>query len=791
MSKSRLSPRPSSRMSKKKNQKPPLLPAAVSAFFWRRLYEASGAAIILCGILILTALLSYHSGDPSLNTGADPSLPVKNLIGTAGAYTADGLLQTLGLASFFLPLVLGIWGYQVCKHKIWISRWREFLWLLAALSFLATAFAVIRVNLLIGNHLGGSMGGLLLHQISRFGTPFIGYSAKIITALTFAGLGIYTLLRSFGFTREEWHYFIGTTFERAAAWHEMRQEKKAATEKSAPRKEKESTRQEPSLLRPAKREIQRVNRAERTIVAPKAPPVKVGSRNEKEKQQRFSFRDTGDFVLPPLQLLQDNDKQKSAQISESALQKNAELLHSVLEDFSIRGEIIRVNPGPVVTLYEMEPAPGLKSSRVINLADDIARSMHAISVRAAVIPGRNAIGIELPNKERETVYLRELLASEEFEQNKGKLPLVLGKDISGAPIIADLAKMPHLLVAGTTGSGKSVGINAMILSLLYRYSPEECRLIMIDPKMLELSVYEDIPHLLTPVVTEPKKAVVALKWAVREMEDRYRAMSKLGVRNIDGYNERITEARENNEVLTRRVQTGFDPETGKPVFEDQHLDLKNLPYIVVIVDEFADLMLVAGKDVEAAIQRLAQMARAAGIHLIMATQRPSVDVITGTIKANFPSRISYQVTSKIDSRTILGDGGAEQLLGRGDLLFMAGGGRLTRVHGPFTSDQEVEKVVKHLKSQGAPTYIDEVTIDEEEQDGLFGAFGGNGGDELYDKAVAIVSSEGKASTSFIQRHLKIGYNRAATIIEQMEKEGLISEANHVGKREVLIGNGHR
>jgi len=769
------------RSKSRKPQKPPLLPEAVSAFCWRRLYEGYGMAIMGLGVVTLIALLTYDSGDPSWNTGAGGDTPVKNWIGTPGAYLADGLLQTLGLASALLPMVLGLWGWQVARNKFWLSRWKEFLWLLLALSCTAAAFAFIPMNIL-GGHLGGSMGGLLFNQISRLGTPFIGYSAKIITALVFLSAGLFSLLRSFGFSREEWHYFIGTSFDRMAEWHENRQARKLGRE--------EDSAAEP--YRPAKRQVAKVSRAERTVVAPKAQPIKTSSRSEKERQARFAFRDTGDFELPPLQLLQEPDKGKSAQISESALQKNAELLHTTLEDFSIRGEIIRVNPGPVVTLYEMEPAPGLKSARVINLADDIARSMHAISVRCAVIPGRNAIGIELPNKERETVYLRELLASEEFEHNKGKLPLVLGKDIAGAPIIADLAKMPHLLVAGTTGSGKSVGINAMILSLLYRYTPDECRLIMIDPKMLELSVYEDIPHLLTPVVTEPKKAVVALKWAVREMEDRYRAMSKLGVRNIEGYNERVTEARENNELLTRRVQTGFDPETGKPVFEDQHMDMKNLPYIVVIVDEFADLMLVAGKDVEGAIQRLAQMARAAGIHLIMATQRPSVDVITGTIKANFPSRISYQVTSKIDSRTILGDGGAEALLGRGDLLYMAGGGRLLRVHGPFASDGEVEKVVKHLKSQGAPQYVDDVTVDEEEDGGLFGAFGAeNPGDDLYDKAVHIVATEGKASTSFIQRHLKIGYNRAADIIDRMEKEGVISSANHVGKREVLVGNGRR
>jgi DNA segregation ATPase FtsK/SpoIIIE, S-DNA-T family len=460
----------------------------------------------------------------------------------------------------------------------------------------------------------------------------------------------------------------------------------------------------------------------------------------------------------------------------------------VLDDFGVRGEIVRVRPGPVVTLYELEPAPGTKSSRVVGLADDIARYMSAVSVRIAVVPGRNVIGIELPNARRETVYLRELLASDGYGANAARLALVLGKDIGGQPVIADLERMPHLLIAGTTGSGKSVAINTMILSLLYRLPPSECRLIMIDPKMLELSVYEGIPHLLAPVVTEPRKAIVALKWVVREMENRYRAMSNLGVRNITGYNTRLDEAVRRGESLRRRVQTGFDPASGSPLFEDQPLDMTRLPYIVVIVDEMADLMMVAGKDIEAAIQRLAQMARAAGIHLIMATQRPSVDVITGTIKANFPTRVSFQVTSKIDSRTILGEGGAEQLLGQGDMLYMAGGGRITRVHGPFVSEAEVESVVDWLKRQGEPRYLDDVTEDLEEAEAFAGPVGGEGGDELYDQAVALVAREGKATTSFIQRHFQIGYNRAARIIERMESEGVVGAANHVGKREVLIGH---
>ncbi|MCZ8036435.1 MAG: DNA translocase FtsK, partial [Novosphingobium sp.] len=454
-------------------------------------------------------------------------------------------------------------------------------------------------------------------------------------------------------------------------------------------------------------------------------------------------------------------------------------------------------PGPVVTLYELEPAPGTKSSRVISLADDIARSMSAISARVAVIPGKNAIGIELPNAKRETVYLRELLASQDFESSKHKLALGLGKTIGGEPVIVDLAKMPHLLVAGTTGSGKSVAINTMILSLLYRLKPEQCRLIMVDPKMLELSVYDGIPHLLTPVVTDPKKAVVALKWAVREMEERYKKMSKLSVRNIDGFNARVVEAKAAGEVITRTVQTGFDRHSGEAVYEDEVMDLEPLPYIVVIVDEMADLMMVAGKEIEGTIQRLAQMARAAGIHVVLATQRPSVDVITGTIKANFPTRISFQVTSKIDSRTILGEMGAEQLLGQGDMLYMAGGGRITRVHGPFVSDAEVEKVVAHLKTQGRPQYLDAVTCEEEEpapegEDGAVfdkGALASSESEDPYDQAVAVVLRDKKASTSYIQRRLQIGYNRAASIMERMENEGIVGPANHAGKREILVETG--
>ncbi len=501
---------------------------------------------------------------------------------------------------------------------------------------------------------------------------------------------------------------------------------------------------------------------------------------------------SGGYVLPSLELLAAPKAIGRAVLSTDALQTNATALEGVLADFGVRGEIINARPGPVVTLYELEPAPGIKSSRVIGLADDIARSMSALSARVAVVAGRNVIGIELPNPTREKVYLREQLASRDYVDSSAKLPLCLGKTIGGEPVIVDLARMPHLLIAGTTGSGKSVAINTMILSLLYRLRPEQCRLIMVDPKMLELSVYDGIPHLLTPVVTDPKKAVVALKWAVREMEERYKKMSKLGVRNIDGYNARVAEAKAKGDKLTRTVHTGYDKQSGEAIYENEELDLEPLPFIVVIVDEMADLMMVAGKDIEGAVQRLAQMARAAGLHVILATQRPSVDVITGTIKANFPTRISFQVTSKIDSRTILGEQGAEQLLGQGDMLYMAGGGRISRVHGPFCSDEEVEKVVRHLKSQGTPQYLEAVTVaDDEDEDGdaVFDATGmgqPEGGD-LYQQAVQVVMRDRKASTSYIQRRLQIGYNRAASLMERMEKEGVVGQANHAGKREILVG----
>jgi S-DNA-T family DNA segregation ATPase FtsK/SpoIIIE len=551
---------------------------------------------------------------------------------------------------------------------------------------------------------------------------------------------------------------------------------------------------EPEIIRVSAPVLRATAPEQRRIVQPVATKPIVPSRQAMaEAQPRLKFEEKVQaYELPPLGLLASADTVKRHTLSEEALEENARMLESVLDDYGVKGEIVAVRPGPVVTQYELEPAPGLKASRVIGLADDIARSMSALSARVSTVPGRSVIGIELPNSWREKVVLREILAARDFGDSSMNLPLALGKDIGGEPIVANLAKMPHLLIAGTTGSGKSVAINTMILSLLYKLSPEECRLIMIDPKMLELSVYDGIPHLLSPVVTDPKKAVIALKWVVGEMEERYRKMSKMGVRNIEGYNGRVREALAKGELFKRTIQTGFDEDTGEPVFETEEDTPVSLPYIVVVVDEMADLMMVAGKEIEACIQRLAQMARASGIHLIMATQRPSVDVITGTIKANFPTRISFQVTSKIDSRTILGEMGAEQLLGMGDMLYMAGGAKITRIHGPFVSDEEVEEIVNHLKSYGPPTYMSGVVegVDEDKEGDIDLVLGLGSGDssenELYDQAVAVVAKDRKCSTSYIQRKLGIGYNKAAKLVEQMEENSVVTSANHVGKREILL-----
>ncbi|MCH8196933.1 MAG: DNA translocase FtsK 4TM domain-containing protein [Proteobacteria bacterium] len=786
--------------------KTPFLPKGVSAFIHRRMTETAGLVLMVMGAMLLAAFVTYSADDPSFNRAVDG--PIANLMGRPGAFGADLLLQSLGLVGMIPGLALAAWGYQVAAKRGLRLAWLRVALLPLTLLFAAAAAAAVTPpeSWPLRAGLGGYLGSWALGQ-----TVAAAAALQIAADARFIGFGagagaLALLLPSMGMTRHGWTMSARAAMRLifaaggALAWlgrHGLKVTGGVALrarDRIAPR----NARVEPYFdtadtagpgFTPQGRARAAGGRQavdSDGLIAPKARPTQPGKRARAQRQTTLNLLPGEEFEAPPLDLLDPPPEVlKHTDVSREALERNADLLKTVLEDFGIRGEIIKVRPGPVVTLYELEPAPGIKSSRVIGLADDIARSLSALSARIAVVPGRNVIGIEIPNARRESVYLRELLASQAYERVTARLALVLGKDISGAPVITDLGRMPHLLIAGTTGSGKSVAINTMILSLLYRLPPDELKFIMIDPKMLELSVYDGIPHLLAPVVTEPDKAVVALRWVVREMEDRYRALSQLGVRNITSYNARLAEARKRGESLTRTVQTGFDADTGAPVFEDQPLDLKPLPYIVVIVDEMADLMLLAGKEVEGAVQRLSQMARAAGIHLIMATQRPSVDVITGTIKANLPTRVSFQVTSKIDSRTILGEQGAEQLLGSGDMLYMAGGGRIIRVHGPFVSDQEVEAVVNYLKRQGSPDYVDDIT-DETEFGPAFAPGGGGSVDVVYDEAVALILRERKASTSFIQRHLQIGYNRAARIIEMMEADGVVSAANHVGRREVLV-----
>jgi S-DNA-T family DNA segregation ATPase FtsK/SpoIIIE len=732
----------------------------MTSFLRSRLYELFGLSFFVFAIALFLSLLTHTSADPSWNLAVDSE--TQNLLGSFGAIISDLFLQFFGPLSYVLALFYlgsGVFLFFHPKGKTIFLR---------SFSFLSGFFLLLAGLSLWGK--GGAMGMLLLQTFTQVPLPPLALSLSFVT------ISFFLLLAASGLRfshLKKLAFLIQMSIPKKAVVIQKRRSPSSIPLKDDRTEEKEI---------PQDTSIRLMD-----YIKPRSQQPKQEKQLQKPIPQRQPSLNVDPYQLPPLELLYlpKNFSQKLT-FDDQALQENAEALEAVLNDYGIRGEIVNVRPGPVVTLYELEPAPGLKSSRVIGLADDIARSMSAISARVAVVPGKNVIGIELPNKIRETVHLRDLLSHDEYEKSKTQLTLILGKDISGAPVIADLARMPHLLVAGTTGSGKSVAVNAMILSLIYRLPPERCRFIMIDPKMLELSIYDGIPHLLSPVVTDPKKAIVALRWVVREMESRYQAMSKLSVRNIEGYNQRILEAKSRGDVISRRVQTGFDPESGKPIFEEQPLPMEPLPFIVVVVDEMADLMLVAGKEIEAAVQRLAQMARAAGIHLIMATQRPSVDVITGTIKANFPTRISFQVTSKIDSRTILSEQGAEQLLGQGDMLYMASGGRISRVHGPYVGDGDVEKVVHFLKSQSEPSYIEDITVDTSSSDLNFGGADKDEGDELYQQALALVYQEGKASTSFIQRYLKIGYNRAACLIEKMEKDGIVSAPNHVGKREVLV-----
>jgi DNA segregation ATPase FtsK/SpoIIIE, S-DNA-T family len=773
----------------------------------RRLCELGGLTLIVFATLVALALATWSVQDPSLSHATNA--PVRNILGVPGAIVADLLTQLFGLAALAFILPIAIWGWRLVTHRpMQRERVRLLFWLLGVLLTAGCASALPRSGawpLPVG--LGGVIGDWMLRLPAVLsGGTLVGPARVAVAVVSGAGMLLcFAVAAGFGWRAQADDAEGPLEEDEAPGWIPLGWITHGFLSLKA-RLTRALTRR-PSARAPARSETPQHARVEprfdagarvtlQPAVAPEADDENEASpqaaRKPKAAPRAPRRSPSGGYVLPSLELLATPKAIGRAVLSADALQTNATALEGVLADFGVRGEIINARPGPVVTLYELEPAPGIKSSRVIGLADDIARSMSALSARVAVVAGRNVIGIELPNPTREKVYLREQLASRDYVDSSAKLPLCLGKTIGGEPVIVDLARMPHLLIAGTTGSGKSVAINTMILSLLYRLRPEQCRLIMVDPKMLELSVYDGIPHLLTPVVTDPKKAVVALKWAVREMEERYKKMSKLGVRNIDGYNARVAEAKAKGEKLTRTVHTGYDKQSGEAIYENEELDLEPLPFIVVIVDEMADLMMVAGKDIEGAVQRLAQMARAAGLHVILATQRPSVDVITGTIKANFPTRISFQVTSKIDSRTILGEQGAEQLLGQGDMLYMAGGGRISRVHGPFCSDEEVEKVVRHLKSQGTPQYLEAVTAaDDEDEDGdaVFDATGmgqPEGGD-LYQQAVQVVMRDRKASTSYIQRRLQIGYNRAASLMERMEKEGVVGQANHAGKREILVG----
>ena len=825
------------------------VPAALRRFIRNRMYEFSGLVLFACLVATGIALASWSVDDPSLNHATDQA--AKNLLGYPGAAIADELMQLMGLGVLPWIAIPMAWVVKFLGHQ---RPERFFMAILnwIAASFIACgAFAMVPApsSWSLAAGLGGNSGDIISSgMLSILALGLKGAFARIFTGLVCGFGATWFAMRATGLSKTEttgtlailaratqriFANAVALVHAGISAWKQYRAKNKAG--KSPGHKSQDIL----TRLAPVRKPVRGAQRIEPVLAGDdrgKAPrlaipqpeldieddtdgddcseeesedelsdevgtprvtrevkEIKLGKKIKKDSQLTLRLMKSSEFELPPLTLLAEPTKRTkiSADLSDDVLEQNARMLEGVLEDFGVRGQIINVKPGPVVTLYELEPAPGIKSSRVISLADDIARSMSAISARVAVVQGRNVIGIELPNSKRETVYLREMLASEAFEKTGQNLAFALGKNIGGEPIFADLARMPHLLIAGTTGSGKSVGINTMILSLLYRLSPEQCRLIMIDPKMLELSVYEGIPHLLSPVVTDPRKAIVALKWAVREMEDRYRKMSKVGVRNIDGYNARLKQFLAKGEQMSRTVQTGFNPQSGEPIFEQEQMDMTSMPYIVVIIDEMADLMMVAGKDIEGTVQRLAQMARAAGIHVVMATQRPSVDVITGTIKANFPTRISFQVTSKIDSRTILGEQGAEQLLGQGDMLYMAGGGRISRLHGPFVADDEVEKIVRFLRSQGAPQYVDAVTEEVEDEacgdaGSMPGVEGGGSGDELYDQAVAVVLRDKKVSTSYVQRRLQVGYNKAASLIERMEKEGLISSANGTGKREILV-----
>lgn len=755
------------------------------SFLNKVLWRLFGAFIITFTLAAFVSLIGYDAMDASSNVAT--ARQINNYLGSFGSKLADFIVTYWGisLAAFLVAPIS--WGYNCLCLREFLHPYTRIM-----AFFLGSLFLSIFLGLLPSEYfgqykLGGSIGHLFaslsMNSSNIFNFPF---RREILLFVSFC-LTMLSFNFAVGITYKTW--YKGFRAIVVYTWKFLRLCFRIIALGISKIKFSRNREETDELVVKPEKEKAPKERKEPKVKAEKEETPTASHSKATPKPTKKKDIDDG-YMYPDVNLLSRPKDKGGNLISEKELESIARDLENVLQEFGVNGKIVKVRPGPVVTLYELEPAPGTKTARVIGLADDIARSMSAVSVRIAVVPGSNTIGIEMPNKNRETVWFKDLLEDPAFRETKNTLNVVLGKDIGGRNVYADLAKMPHLLVAGTTGSGKSVGVNTMILSLLYRMRPEECKLIMIDPKMLEFSMYNGIPHLLTPVITDPAKAVIGLKWAVKEMEDRYRAMAQLNVRNIAGYNQKLQELKASGEKIERTVQTGFDAETGKPIFEKQELDLTPLPYIVIVVDEMADLMLVAGKDVEAAIQRLAQMARAAGLHLIMSTQRPSVDVITGTIKANFPTRISFQVTSKIDSRTILGEQGAEQLLGMGDMLYMPAGQRPIRVHGSFVKDSEVEKVVEFLKTQREPEYVAGVTegeLSEKDSGSVFdkGDFAAGSDEDLYAQAVAIVQNDKKASTSYIQRKLRIGYNRAASLIDKMEEEGIISAADHVGRREVL------
>ena len=710
-----------------------------------------GVSIISIGALGLVSIVTYNSLDKSLNTISDS--PPENILGIPGAYASDIMVQFFGILSVMIPIIFIVFGFYKVINKL-KAPWIKLIIITFGLFFLSSLFEKIYgAGGLVGSIALGEIEALIYKISLGINTNLLENNIFIYTFFSFIGL-LSSLLITYGLLpgtgKNDADHAIGTK----------------------------------EIIEEIPEKITKIKKKKRTIFQPIIKKDKKVNNEVKEKSSQ-GFENASGYVLPELDLLSEvPPERKENKVSEKQINENRALLTTTLNDFGISGKIISVNPGPFVTLYELEPAPGVKSSRVISLADDISRSMSSTSARIAVIPGKNSIGIELPNDNKETVYLREILESDHFVNKKSGIPLSLGKNIGGEPTIADLSRMPHLMIAGTTGSGKSVGINGMILSILYRFRPDECRLIMVDPKMIELSVYDGIPHLLSPVITNPKKAVVGLKWVVREMDDRYNRMSKLSVRTMEAFNEKAEDYRRKGKKFKRKIHTGYDDETGQPLYSEEEIEPKRMPFIVVVIDEMADLMLVARNDIEHLVQSLAQKARAAGIHLIMATQRPSVDVVTGTIKANFPTRIAFQVASKIDSRTILNEMGAEQLLGRGDMLYMSDGGKVVRVHGPFVSDDEVERVVGFIRKQETPEYIESITRDEEDGNSVTSPQG-ESEDALFSQAVSIIIKDKRVSTSYIQRKLQIGYNRAARIIEEMEEKGIISAPNSQGKREII------